>query len=91
MPEMRDTHDQVSTRSLAVSCLKQKAASEEEIQTMANLVLEFSHEEAMKIEAILMDSDAEEALRFLQEVVKPKIRSKRSKELDTGKSTGVMT
>jgi hypothetical protein len=58
---------------------------------MANMVLEFSHEEAMKIEAILLDNDAEEALRFFKEVLKPKIRSKRSNELDMGKSTGIMT
>ncbi len=58
---------------------------------MANMVLDFSHEEIMKIEAILMDSDAEDALRFIKEVIKPKIRSKRSNELDMGKSTGVMT
>jgi hypothetical protein len=45
---------------------------------MANVVLEFSHEETMRIEAILMDNDAEDALRFLKEVIKPKIRSKRS-------------
>jgi hypothetical protein len=57
---------------------------------MANTVLEFSHEEAMRIEAILMDNDAAEALRFLKEVIKPKIRSKRSNELDMGKSTGIM-
>jgi len=58
---------------------------------MANVVLEFSHEEIMRIEAILMDSDAEDALRFLKETIKPKIRSKRSNELDMGKSTGIMT
>jgi hypothetical protein len=55
------------------------------------MVLEFSHEEAMRIEAILLDNDAEEALRFFKEVLKPKIRSKRSNELDMGKSTGIMT
>jgi len=58
---------------------------------MANVLLEFSHEETMRIEAILMDNDAEHALRFLKEVIKPKIRSKRSNELDMGKSTGIMT
>ncbi len=58
---------------------------------MANMVLEFSPEETMRIEAILMDNDAEDALRFLKEVIKPKIRSKRSNELDMGKSTGIMT
>ena len=58
---------------------------------MINLVLEFSDEENMRIEAILMDNDAEEALRFFKEVIKPKIRAKGSRELDMGKSTGVMT
>jgi len=58
---------------------------------MANMVLEFSHDEAMRIEAILLDNDAEEALRFVKEVIKPKIRAKRSNELDMGKSTGIMT
>jgi len=58
---------------------------------MANVVLEFSPEETMRIEAILMDNDAEDALRFLKEVIKPKIRSKRSNELDMGKSTGIMS
>ena len=36
---------------------------------MANMVLEFSPEETMRIEAILMDNDAEDALRFLKEVI----------------------
>ena len=58
---------------------------------MATVVLEFSSEETMKIEAILMDSDTEDALKFLKEVIKPKLRSKKSNELDMGKSTGVMT
>jgi hypothetical protein len=68
-----------------------EVASKEERYEMATLVLEFSNEEAMRIEAILMDNDAEEALRFLKEVIKPKIRSKRSNALDMGKSTGIMT
>jgi hypothetical protein len=88
---VRDTHDKVSNLRLALFCRNQGMASKEEMEAMANVVLEFSHEETMKIEAILMDSDAEEALRFLKEVIKPKIRSKRSNELDMGKSTGVMT
>jgi hypothetical protein len=71
--------------------LTRAMARGEESYAMANVVLEFSHEDIMRIEAILMDSDAEEALRFLKEVIKPKIRSKRSNELDMGKSTGIMT
>ena len=59
---------------------------------MDKVVLEFSNQDRMRIEAILMDNDAQEALRFLKEVIKPKIRAKGSKELDTtGKPTGVMT
>jgi len=53
---------------------------------MANVVLEFSHEEA-----ILMGNDAEEALRFFKEVLEPKISAKGSNELGMGKSTGIMT
>jgi len=58
---------------------------------MATTILEFSSQEVMKIEAILMDSDADDALKFFKEVIKPKLRSKRSNELDMNKSTGVMT
>ena len=57
---------------------------------MSKLVLEFSDEEHMRIEAILMDNDAEEALRFVKEVIKPKVRAKGSRELDSSKSTGIM-
>jgi len=55
------------------------------------MVLEFSHEEAIKIEAILLDNDAEEALQFFKEVLKPRIRAKGSKDLDMAKPTGIMT
>lgn len=58
---------------------------------MAKIVLDFSDEDLMRIEAILMDNDAQEALRFLKEVIRPKIRAKGSKELDSRKSTGVPT
>ena len=58
---------------------------------MGKVVLEISHEEIMKIEDILMDNDAEEALRFFKEVLKPKISAKGSNELGMGKSTGIMT
>jgi hypothetical protein len=58
---------------------------------MAKMVLDFSEEDQMRIEAILMDNDAQEALRFFKEIIKPKIRAKGFKELDAGKSTGVPT
>jgi hypothetical protein len=62
-----------------------------EVEYMAKFVLYFSDEDRMWIEAILMDDDAQEALRFIKEAIKPKIRAKGSQELDTGKPTGVMT
>jgi hypothetical protein len=58
---------------------------------MAKIVIDFSDQDQMRIEAILMDNDPQEALAFLKEVIKPKIRAKGSKELDTGKSTGMAT
>jgi len=58
---------------------------------MGKVVVEFSVEENMRIEAILMDNDAEEALRFLKQVIRPKIRARGSGDLDMEKSTGVMT
>ena len=58
---------------------------------MGKIVIDFSDQESMWIEAILMDNDAEEALRFFKEIIKPKIRAKGSRELDTGKSTGIVT
>ncbi|UCG64665.1 MAG: hypothetical protein JSW12_18940 [Deltaproteobacteria bacterium] len=58
---------------------------------MGKVVLEILHEEIMKMEAILMDDDAEEALRFFKEVLEPKIRARRLNELDMGKSMSIMT
>jgi hypothetical protein len=58
----------------------------EEVDYTAKFVLDFSDEDRMWIEAILMD-DAQEALRFLKEIIRPKISSR---ELDRGKPTGVM-
>jgi hypothetical protein len=58
---------------------------------MGKVIVEFSDEEEMRIEAILMDGDATEALLFMKEVLKPKLRAKGSRALDAGKSTGVMT
>jgi hypothetical protein len=51
--------------------------------------LSFSEEELMRLEGIFMDKDKEEALRFLLEVIKPKLRSKGSPALDLKKGTGI--
>jgi hypothetical protein len=51
--------------------------------------LSFTEEEVMRLEGIFMDKDKEEALRFLLEVIKPKIRAKGSRALDLKKGTGI--
>jgi len=51
--------------------------------------LSLTEEEAMRLEAVFMDKDKEEALQFLLEVIKPKIRAKGSRALDAKKGTGM--
>jgi hypothetical protein len=51
--------------------------------------LSLTEEEVMRLEGIFMDKDQEEALRFLLEVIKPKIRAKGSRALDSKKGTGI--
>ena len=58
---------------------------------MANVVIEFTPMEAQRIESILMDDDKDEALAFIKQVIKPKLRSKTNSALDPGRSTGIMT
>lgn len=58
---------------------------------MGKTVIELDEQEVMRIEAILMDEEEADALLFLKEVVKPKLRAKGSGKLDGSKSTGIMT
>jgi hypothetical protein len=58
---------------------------------MSKTVIELDDHEVMRIEAILMDEDRADALLFLKEVVKPKLRARGSSNLDRSKSTGIMT
>ncbi|MGA2517076.1 MAG: hypothetical protein ABSG44_11065 [Thermodesulfobacteriota bacterium] len=51
--------------------------------------LSFTEEEVMRLEAIFMDKDKEEALQFLFDVIKPKIRAKGNRALDSKKGTGI--
>lgn len=51
--------------------------------------LSFTEEEVMRLEGIFMDKDKEEALRFLLEVIKPRIRAKGNRALDSKKGTGI--
>ncbi len=55
---------------------------------MEVMTLKFTEEELMRLESIFMDKDKEEALKFLLEVVKPKIRATGSRALDWKKGTG---
>ena len=58
---------------------------------MANTIIELSEKEAMRLEAILLDADQADALSFLKEVIKPKLRARQVAALDRSKSTGIMT
>jgi hypothetical protein len=58
---------------------------------MSKTVIELDDQEVIRIEAILMDEDRADALLYLKEVIKPKIRAKGSSKLDSSKSTGIMT
>jgi hypothetical protein len=91
---MWDTNEQVMTNKedkWAISFMIQGMAFLWKRLNIGKVLLEISHEEAMKIETILLDNGAEEALQFFKEVLKPRIRAKGSKDLDMSKSTGVMT
>ncbi len=58
---------------------------------MTKIVIELGPQEVMRIESILMDNDEQEALLFLKEVLRPKLREKGSSSLDSSKSTGIQT
>jgi hypothetical protein len=58
---------------------------------MGNAIIELSEKEAMRLEAILLDADHADALSFLKEVIKPKLRARQTAPLDRNKSTGIMT
>ena len=55
---------------------------------MESTPISFTEEELMRLESIFMDRDPEQALQFLLQVVKPKIRAKGSRSLDWKKGTG---
>ena len=58
-------------------------------RSMEITTLSFTEEEVMRSEAIFMDKDKEEALQFLLDVIKPKIRAKGNRALDSKKGTGI--
>lgn len=57
---------------------------------MNKTIIELSEAEVMRLEAILMDADKDEALSFIKEVIRPILRSRTSAALDSTKSTGIM-
>jgi hypothetical protein len=56
---------------------------------MGITTISLKEEELMRLEAIFLDKDKEEALRFLLGVIKPKLRAKGSQSLDLKKGTGI--
>jgi hypothetical protein len=58
---------------------------------MGKAIIELSDQEVIRLEAILLDADQADALSFLKEVIKPKLRARQVASLDKNKSTGIMT
>ncbi|MCG6973827.1 MAG: hypothetical protein LJE66_11840 [Desulfobacterales bacterium] len=58
---------------------------------MGKAIIELSDKEVIRLEAILLDTDQADALSFLKEVIKPKLRARQMAPLDRNKSTGIMT
>ena len=58
---------------------------------MGNVIIELNANEVMRLEAIFLDAVQADALNFLKEVIRPKLRAKPTVSLDRSKSTGIMT
>ncbi len=56
---------------------------------MKAVTITLQPDEVLRLEAIVMDKDREEALNFLIDVLKPKIRALGNRSLDSQKGTGV--
>ncbi|GEM_PF-498455 len=58
----------------------------------AELTLTLSAEEALRLELeeIITDRDAEEALKFILEVLKPKLQAKGKRAIDQKKGMGIV-
>jgi len=68
-----------------------ESRSSQRVGSIELTTLSLAEEEAMRLAAIFMGKDKEEALRFLLEVIKPKIRAKGSRALDSKKGIGIPT
>jgi len=55
---------------------------------METTAISHTGEGVIRLESIFMDKDKEEALKFLLEVIKPKIKAKGNPPLDWKKGTG---
>lgn len=54
------------------------------------VVITLEPQEIIRIEAILMDSDKEDALRFIREVIKPKVSEQTKSGHDRDKGFGII-
>lgn len=54
------------------------------------MTITLSSEEALRLEEIITDRDAEEALRFVLEVLKPKLQAKGKRTIDQKKGMGMV-
>ncbi len=56
---------------------------------MKTVAINLDPKEIMQLEAIILDKNKEEALKFLKTVLRPKIRAQGNRDLDGQKGTGV--
>ncbi len=56
---------------------------------MKSVTITLDAQEVLRLEAILMDKNKEEALDFLKTVIRTKIRAQGNRGLDSQKGTGV--
>ena len=56
---------------------------------MKSVTITLEPKEVLRLEAILMDKDKEEALDFLKTVIRAKIQAQGNRGLDSQKGTGI--
>ncbi len=69
--------------------IREKRESVKEVKAMGATMLTLSDEEALRLEAIITDRDQEEALRFVLEVLRPKLQAKGKGTMDRQKGMGI--
>ena len=59
-------------------------------EAKAEVTLNLTAEEALRLEEVITDRDAQEALKFVLEVLKPKLQAKEKRTIDQKKGMGMV-